>query len=432
MIKDLKIYFTPKLLAIFFLGISSGIPLALTSSTLFVRMVESGISKTTMGFFIYAGICYSLKFIWSPIFDNYKLPFLHKIFGRRRSWLLVIQTILIFSIMALGTYDPANNLTLSFTLALLVAFVSASQDIVVDAYRIEVLTLEEQGAGAFMANFGYRIGMLVSNAGALFLASAVSWVLVYNICALAIFVGLITSFLIKEPNIEIEQTNEATAFFERIRFSVLAPFLDFMKRPHWLVILMFVMFFKFGDALAGAMTNPFLLELGFSKIEIASIVKTFGLFATMFGSFVGGVLMYRVGMIKGLWIAGIFQMVSNLFFLILCEYGYSVPLLTIVMSLENFAAGLGSVALIAYLGSLCNVAFSATQYALLSSVATLGRTFLSGPSGIIADLFGWRYFFLISTIAALPGLIFLYILANKLVKIDKKFETLETNIVTGV
>ncbi len=403
--------FDKNLAIMFFLGSTSGLPIALILSTLKALLSDKGFDLKTIGFFSLVSLTYTLKFFFAPIIDSFGLPILTKTFGQRRSWIIFSQIILIIFISALGLVTISANLTAIAVLAFLVAFASASQDIVIDAYRIEIIKKEDQGLAAGFYVYGYRIGMLISGAGALILADLISWAAVYFIMATFMLIGIITTFFADESRKEWQQ--KKYSFDSWFKESVISPFVDFKNHQNWYIIFAFIIFFKLGDAFAGNMTLPFLLELTFSKIEIASIVKSFGLFATLFGVFVGGVLVKKMGVNKSLWIAGIAQMISNLAFSYLSTKGHSIDTLYFIIFIENFSGGIGDSVFVVYLSSLCSFSFSATQYALLASLATFARSTLSSFAGIFAESLGWYQFFILSTFLALPGLIFLSILTIK-------------------
>ena len=399
------------LIIIFFLGISSGLPLSLVLSTLKASLLEKGFDLKTIGFFSLVSLPYTLKFFFAPVIDSCPVPFLTKMFGQRKSWIILTQILLAIAIFALGAAGITNNLSAIAVFAVLVAFASASQDIVIDGYRIELIEKENQGLAASFYVYGYRIGMLISGAGALALAEVISWDAVYFIMAgCALSTVLITIFA-EETRKNFQQKNHD--FVSWFKHSVIDPFLDFMHRERWYVILAFVICFKLGDVFAGNLTLPFLLNIGFSKIEIASIVKTFGLFATLFGVFVGGVFVKKLGLNKSLWIAGVMQMASNLTFSYLSQIGYNPLMLYPVIFVENLSGGIGDAVFVAYLSSLCSIAFSATQYALLVSFATFSRSLLTSSAGVFAEVLGWYEFFILSTLLAIPGLLFLLLLTRK-------------------
>ena len=421
------VYRNPRVIAILFLGFSSGLPLALTGQTLSLWLKDEGLSLTAIGLFAAVGTPYALKFLWAPLMDKARIPGLTHLLGRRRSWLIVTQFSLIAATLALGFSGPAVNLGVTAMLAVAVAFASASQDIVVDAYRVEILEEHQFAAGAAAIVFGYRVGMLVSGAGALYLASAFVWPLVYAAMAVLLLVGVATVLLNPEPTLRetpesIVRESEVRAWLaERPRLSgslgaavawlyiaVVCPFAEFMARPAWVAILLFVIFYKFGDSLAGVMTFPFLDDIGFTKIDIANVAKVFGFAATLAGLALGGALMAGLGLYRSLWVCGILQLVSNLMFAVQAMVGADITLLALTIGLENLAGGMGTAVFVAYLSSLCNVAYTATQYALLSSFMVVARTWLSSSGGALAEWLDWIGFFLLTTGAAVPGLMLLW------------------------
>ncbi|MDE3059602.1 MAG: AmpG family muropeptide MFS transporter [Pseudomonadota bacterium] len=393
------------MLAILCLGFSSGLPLALTASTLGVWLTESGVSKAAIGLFAAAATPYALKFLWSPLIDGMPFPGLSKLLGRRRGWLVATQLALAGTLVLLGLADPAINPWLTAVMALLVAIASASQDIVIDAYRVEILKPEQQGAGAAAAVLGYRLGMIASSAGALYLAAYAGWTIAYWLMAALMGIGMVAVLLSPEPN-KIRES-EKSDFLHWMRAHVLEPFTDFMQRPHWLVILLFIILYKLGDAFMGVMTNPFLIDIGFTKEQIASIVKLYGVIATIIGSVIGGALVFRWGAARSLWVCGIAHAVTNLMFVLQARAGADSGLLALSITLENISGGMGTSAFVAYLSGLTHARFTATQYALLSSLAAFGRTWLSTPSGWLAGKLGWEKFFLLAALLALPGLVLL-------------------------
>ncbi len=396
---------------IFFLGISSGLPLALILSTLKASLLEKGFDLKTIGFFSLVSLPYTLKFCFAPIIDSCPVPFLTRMVGQRKSWIMLTQILLAITIFALGAAGISNDLSAIAVFAVLVAFASASQDIVIDGYRIELIEKENQGLAASFYVYGYRIGMLISGAGALALAEIISWDAIYFIMAgCALSTVAITIFAEETRKNFVQKNHDFISWFKH---SVIDPFTNFMHHDRWYVILAFIICFKLGDVFAGNLTLPFLLNIGFSKIEIASIVKTFGLFATLFGVFVGGLIVKRIGITKSLWVAGIMQMMSNLTFSYLSQIGYDAQMLYPVIFIENLSGGIGDAVFVAYLSSLCAVEFSATQYALLVSFATFSRSLLTSSAGVFAEVLGWYQFFILSTLLAIPGLIFLLLLTRK-------------------
>lgn len=388
--------FSKNMLIAFLMGMSSGLPLLLTLSTMQAWMKNEGVDLTKIGLMTLTGIPYTIKFLWAPLFDKVSLPFL----GRRRGWLLVIQTFLAFSIILLGRSHPANNLTIFFLLTLLVTFFSASQDIVIDAYRREALKDSELGLGTSLYVNGYRIAMIIAGAGALMLSDHLPWRTVYLIMGGFVGVGLLTTLFAKEPEVEAPLPKD-------FRTAVIGPFVDYFKRDGSLWILAFILFYKIGDQMATTMTMPFYLDLGFSKTEVAAVVKIFGVWATITGGLLGGIWMLKLKIHRALWIFGLLQMVTILGFVLLGIVGKSIPVLALVIAGENLAGGMGTSAYAAYMAGLTNKQYTATQYALLSALMGIPRVFASAPTGYIAENFGYQFFFLFCTLMAIPGLIIL-------------------------
>jgi PAT family beta-lactamase induction signal transducer AmpG len=405
----LAVYLEPRLLVIFLMGFASGLPLALTGATLAIWLTELGLSLTSIGLFAALGVPYNAKFVWSPLVDRVPVPLLGRRLGRRRAWMLVIQLALMGAVATLGAARPREAPLATALLALLVAFLSASQDIVIDAYRIESVPEGEQGAAAAMTQYGYRLGMLASGAGALYLAASLAWFWVYVAMAGLLAIGVATTLLAPEPP-GTGPPPPGRGVVERLREAVVEPFAEFLHRHGpgiALLVLAFILLYKLGDAFAGAMANPFYVKIGFSKVEIASVTKVFGLGATLAGVFLGGLLVSRYGLMPALLVCGILQMLSNLTFAAQALVGHDVRLLIFTIGMENLTGGMGSAAFVAYLSVLCNVAYTATQYALFTSFMAVGRTLLASTSGWVADQVAWVTFFVISTVVALPGLLIL-------------------------
>ena len=409
---SLAVYREPRLLAILFMGFSSGLPLALTFGTLSFRLAEEGVSRTSIGLYSLVGISYSVKFLWSPLIDRLPLPFLTARLGRRRGWALLIQPALALAILALGFTNPVFDPAATALAAVLVAFLSASQDIVIDAYRIELLRPQEQGAGAAATQWGYRFGMLASSAGALYAAQFGGWRFAYAAMAGLMFVGMATVWLTPEPGgirppeplLGESPLARAAHWLNR---AVVAPFTDILGRPGAVAILAFVILYKYGDALAGTMSNPLYVALGFSKVEVANIGKLYGFLASLLGLGLGGVLVLRLGVLRALLVCGILQALSNLLYAAQAEVGHNLPALALTIGAENLTGAMGSAAFVAYLSGLCTLSFTATQYALLSSLAAIGRTILSASGGALADALGWYKFFFLATGACVPALLLL-------------------------
>ena len=416
--KIIEFYFSKKLNFIFILGIASGIPLYLVLSTLIIWLTRENIDLSTIGLFTLTQIPWTIKFLWAPIIDFYKIPILSNLIGKRKSWLILAQFLLVVSIVLIGVNDPKENLLLTAFLAFLIAFFSATQDIIIDALRIELLSKDQQGAGAAMTQAGYRVGGILAGAGCLYLREIMSWQNVFLIVGLFIIVLSIFSFFIPEPhkkklNVKNSKnkniTKHISIFFD--------PILEFFDRNLFykiFFILLLILLYKFGDVVAGVMANPFYVKLGFSNIEIANASKLFGVIATLIGVFIGGWLVKKYGILNSLIVGSILQILSNLLFVALSNIGPNYLFLIITVAGENISGGLGSSAFVAYLSVLCNKKYTATQYALLSSIMGIARTFLSSPSGFLVNYIGWTNFFLYSTIFGIPGLIILFWMSKKL------------------
>jgi len=406
----LAVYRDRRMLAILALGFSSGLPLLLTFSTLSAWLATEGVSRTAIGLFAAVGTPYSFKFLWSPLIDGIRLPLFGRL-GQRRGWAIAVQLVLMGMVLILGSLAPKAEPVLTAIVALAVAFLSASQDIVIDAYRVEILRPEQQGAGATMIQVGYRLGMLVAGAGALYIADRFGWHAAYLVMALLVVVGIATILANPEPAGRAEKTGAAEREPGRLsrwlREHVIAPFADFLERPAWLAILLFILLYKLGDAVAGVMANPLYIDLGFTLSEIASVSKIFGFFATLLGAFLGGLMVTRVGLFPSLLVCGIAQSATILMYALQAIAGHDIAMLAVTVAGENITGAMGSAALVAYLSGLCSVGYTATQYALLSSLATVGRAVLSSTSGWLADQMDWVSFFLASTMLGVPGILLL-------------------------
>ncbi len=427
-VESTSVYFERRVLSLLFFGFSSGLPLLLVYSTLSAWLTEVGVSKTMIGFISLVGTAYALKFLWSPIVDRMPVPILTRLVGRRRSWMLVSQAVLIVAIYGMARSNPesADGLWWMIFWAVVVAFASATQDIVIDAYRTEILDDEKLGAGAANLVFGYRVAMLAAGGGSLIVADFAGWSAAYMVMAGLVLVGVATVLLNPEPAIRRSRESDALEekgrdFLQRnahlpgavlgvaasVYTAVVCPFAEFMSRRGWIPVLLFVALYKYGDALLGVMALPFYLEMGFSKTEIGAISKGFGLAMTLVGAGLGGVMVARYGILRALLFCGVLQAASNLVFAVQAWVGYSVPMLMVTIATENLSGGMGTTAFVAYLSSLTNVAYTATQYALLSSLMAFARTIFASGSGWLADQMDWVSFFLVTTLAALPGLVLL-------------------------
>ncbi|HEX3954807.1 MAG TPA: AmpG family muropeptide MFS transporter [Stellaceae bacterium] len=411
----LSAYREPRLIAVLLMGFSSGLPLALTFGTLSYWLAEIGVSLTAIGLFGLVRSSYSLKFLWSPLIDRLPIPFLTAWLGRRRSWALAIQVLLALAILALGSTDPRLDPAMTALAAVVVAFLSASQDIVIDAYRIELLRPEEQGAGAAATQWGYRFGMLASGAGALYAANYGGWHFAYALMAGLMLVGMVTVWFTPEPGgVQPPEPLPGPTTAARARAwltrAVAAPFFDLFLRhggSRMLAIVLFIVLYKFGDALAGSMANPLYVMLGFTKVEVATVAKVYGVIATLAGVAFGGILVARIGVFRSLLICGGLQALSNLMYAMQVWAGHDVAMLALTIGGENLTGGMASAAFVAYLSGLCSRDFTATQYALLSSLATVGLNVLAASGGALAQALGWIPFFLISTLFCAPALFLL-------------------------
>ena len=425
-------YLEKKMLITLSMGFVSGVPLLLTITLLQAWLTDEGISKSTIGLFALVGLPYSLKFIWAPLFDHFIISRL----GRRRGWLLIIQILLIASIIILGMSDPAMNPFNVAVLATLVAFSSASQDIVIDAYRRESLTDEEQTIGASAYVLGYRIGALAAGAGGLILADYMTYQMVYAFMSAIMIYGVFITLIAEEPKNYYEPSNFMSAiynpfveFFNRyVSINIASDRLTNLKNRSKIsrrnimsntlvipiLILLFILLYKIGDTMAHSLSTNFYLDIGFSKSEIGTIVKFFGLFATLIGAFIGGLLSLKIGLYRSLMIFGIFQAIATLGFSILAYFGNSLYLLMIVISLENLAAGMGYTAYLAFIANMTNKRFTATQFALMTALMSLPRTLFSGMSGYLVEMLDWELYFIFCSLIAFPALIILIKLRRSL------------------
>lgn len=411
-----RVYANPLVIALFLLGLSSGAPFGILAEPLIARLAETGVSKTEIGFFALLSLPYSLKIIWAPIVDRVGFPGLGRVFGRRRGWALASQTCLLAAIVALGLADPALSLGLTAVCALAVAFSSATQDIVLDAYRIEVLDESCMAAGAATMVFGWRAGQAGGAAAGLLLADALPWPVVFSLLGLSVVVGMVTLVVCPEPSngrasIAPPERSKENSPKKRLadiadwfNEAFLAPLKDLSKRQGWIAIFLFILLYKFGDAVLAVMKVPFFLEIGFTKTEIAEVVKVFGFFPIVAGGFMGGLLLARVGLMTGLLICGVLMAASNLVFIIQAQAGADLTVLAFTIAIENVTTGMGTAAFVAYLSSLCSIAYTATQYALLTSLMAASRTVFSSGAGWLADQVTWPVFFIASTLAAIPAL----------------------------
>ena len=418
----LAVYSKPRVLIVLFLGFSAGLPLALSGSTLLIWMREAKVDLGTIGLFALVGTPYTIKFLWAPVVDALGVPILSSILGRRRGWLIFSQLLLMVSIAFLAFCDPAKAPWLVALGALLVATASATQDIVIDAFRIESLPEDQQAAGMASYVAAYRLGMLASTAGALYLVTGFedlgvsksgAWTGSYLTMAALVVVGMITTLIATEPETSaaVKANHAAHAGdnpVRRVAVAAYGAFTEFLTRDAALVVLSFVVLYKLCDAFAGTMTAPFVIDLGFTRNDYATIVKVVGFAATLIGGFAGGALAVACPLVTCLWIGALLQMVSNLVFTWQALVGVNMWALTVTICVENFTGAVGTVIFVAYLSALCNSPLhTATQYALLTALAAVGRTYMSAGAGFVAEASGWPLFFVISSATALPSLVLL-------------------------
>jgi PAT family beta-lactamase induction signal transducer AmpG len=413
----LAVYFRGPVLIVLLLGFSAGLPLALSGDTLRVWMADRGVDLGTIGLVSLAGLPYTIKFLWAPVVDALPMPWLTERLGRRRGWLIATQLALIATILFLGTRDPlAAPLAVGLG-ALLVALASATQDIVIDAYRVESLRPEEQAAGMASYVAAYRVGMLASGAGVIAFTAwletegfdkATVWAIGYAVAALLVVVGMLAVLAGREPDTAAARATAPSTGSDavaRVLHTAKSAFADFLSRDAALAVLAFVILYKVCDALAGAMTAPFVLQLGYDKATYAAIVKGVGLAALLIGGFTGGAVARTLPLSTSLWLGAILQMASNLTFVWLGTQVPTAGALTVAIVIENFAGAIGTVIFVAYLSALCrNPLHTATQYALLTALASTGRTLLSGGTGYVAEAIGWPAFFIATALSALPAL----------------------------
>jgi PAT family beta-lactamase induction signal transducer AmpG len=412
----LTVYLKPRVLIVILLGFSSGMPLALSGATLAVWMTESGVDIRTIGLYALVGLPYTIKFLWAPLVDALDVPVLSRLLGRRRGWLVFTQLLLIAAILFLGFQNPTAALWPVALGAVMVAAASATQDIVIDAFRVESLDTSEQAAGMAGYVAAYRVGMLASGAGVIALAAwfghlgvplQTTWALGFAAAAALMGVGLIASLFATEPPAP-ENLEKGRDPVTRVMMTAFGAFQEFLTRDAAILILLFVVLYKFCDAFAGVLTAPFVINIGFDKAVYAAVVKGVGFAAALLGGFAGGVIARALPLSTSLWIGGILQMISNLAFSWLALIGTSVPALTATIVFENFTGSIGTVIFVAYLSALCGVRLhTATQFALLTALAAVGRTTLASGGGFVAAETGWALFFVITSVAAIPGLLLL-------------------------
>ncbi|HEU5360948.1 MAG TPA: MFS transporter [Candidatus Deferrimicrobiaceae bacterium] len=391
-------------------GFSSGLPLALTSGTLQAWMTVAGVDLRTIGVFALVGIPYTVKFLWSPLMDRFVPPWM----GRRRGWMFMTQAALLLGIATMAFGNPMGAPFALGAVALLVAFTSASQDIVIDAYRTDVLREPERGLGAAVFVTGYRIAMLVSGALALILSERIGWRNTYLLMASLMAVGIATSMFGPEPEIRVVPP-------KTLQEAAWGPLRDFFSRRAAAALLLLIVLYKLGDAYAGTLTTAFLIRgVGFSPTDVGTINKGLGLVSLIAGAMFGGTLMVRLGLYRSLLAFGILQAVSNLSFMVLSWVGKSYAMLVFTIAFENVCGGMGTAAFVALLMAMCDHRYTATQYALLSSLAALGRIFVAPTSGYVVESVGWAIFFLLTTVTALPGLGMLWRFRGEIARLESE------------
>ncbi|MEJ2114479.1 MAG: AmpG family muropeptide MFS transporter [Gammaproteobacteria bacterium] len=422
----LKVYKQPKVIAMLFLGFSAGLPLFLVFGTLSIWLRREGIDRSAIGFISWVTLLYGLKFLWAPLVDRFPVPLLTNLLGQRRSWMLLAQIGVLAGLWIMSNTSPSTEITVLVYAALLVAFSSATQDISIDAWRIESVSINQQGAMAGTYQLGYRLGLILAGGGATIIAGSSSWNTAYFIMGCTMFVGMITTLIISEPVRKIgqqtwEQEQRVVDFLDGpsklpnvlrniiawFIGAVICPFVDFFARNRaaaiW--ILLFIGFFRISDITMGVMSGPLYVDMGFTDTQIGLVSKTFGIAVTIFGALLGGVLVMRYGMMKILIVSAILVVLTNLLFAWLATQGPEVSLLALVITADNLSGGIAGSAFIAYLSSLTNKAYTATQYALFSSLMLLPAKFLGGFSGQIVDDYGYIHFFIYAGMLGVPAIL---------------------------
>ena len=450
-LQALRVYMHPRVLGMLTLGFSAGLPLLLIMGTLSFWLREAGIDRTTIGHLSWIGLAYSVKWMWSPLVDRLPLPLLTRLLGRRRAWLLLSQVIITIALVGMAMTDPQIDLAQLVFFALAVAFASATQDIALDAYRIEAVAVELQGAMAATYQAGYRMAMILASAGVLWIAAAMDisnityehapWRIAYLIMALSMAVGIVTTLLIREPDVaydRLSSKNEQIAqmaiaqwplhpllrrFLVWLYGALIAPFRDFIVRHgrQALLILGLIAIYRISDVVMGVMSNPFYVDMGYSKDEVAAISKVYGVLMTIVGAAIGGILTLKIGIMRTLFLGAVLSAVTNLLFVWLAGQGHDVNALIFTISADNLSAGIASSAFIAYLSGLTNSAYSATQYALFSSVMLLLPKFIAGFSGQFVDAYGYEPFFIATALLGLPVLILVWLAGQA--RFDQRTET---------
>ena len=416
-----RYYLQRPVLVIFFLGFSGGLPFPLVYSTLTYWLAEAEIVRSTISAFAWLGFAYSFKLMWSPLVDWVNFPILSGVLGRRRSWLLVCQIALLAGLVWLANIDPTREMVTFTLVAVLVAFFSATQDIVIDAYRIESAEIRLQGVMAAAYQYGYRVAVIVATAGALFIAEATSWAMAYQVMAVCMMVGVATTLLCSEPTTEVVLSGKLTGSTvekaqQWIYVAIVQPFVDFVQRygRSGFLCLAFIGSFYVSDRVLGIMAMPFYEDIGFTKPQVATIAKFYGLWVSIFGAAAGALAVVKFGLARCVVVASILIVSTNLFFVLIALSGAHLPLLTLTISFDNFAVGFGSTVMIAYMSSLVNVNFTATQYALFSSINTFFGKLLAGFSGDVQLALGWMNFFFYAAATGIPAIVLSIFVARRL------------------
>ncbi|MBT8118802.1 MAG: MFS transporter [Gammaproteobacteria bacterium] len=440
-VEALAVYLKPRVLAMLFLGFSAGLPLLLVFGTLSGWLAREGVDKSTIGHISWVALLYGLKFVWSPLVDHLKLPLLNRVFGQRRSWMLLAQVGIVSGLLLMAATDPQSQLIILVYSALLVAFSSATQDIAIDAWRIEAMPVETQGAMAATYQTGYRLGMLLAGGGAFTIAHYYSWPVAYSSLAICMLLGIITTLVIAEPEHVIsrntwKQEEKVITFLEGSAHlpkgqrdvyawfigAVICPFTDFFIRngKYALIILLFIGLFRISDITMGIMANPLYVDIGYSDLQIGLVTKTIGPVITILGAIIGGILVIRYGMMPILLLGAFLVVATNLLFVLLAILPANTLYLSMVIGADNLSGGLAGSAFIAYLSSLTNRAYTATQYALFSSLMLLPAKFIGGFSGDIVDAFGFVHFFIYTALLGLPAIMLIIYLMRHPVNITQE------------
>ncbi len=405
-----RFYLQEKVVVIFFLGFSAGLPFLLVYSTLSAWLKDAGLQMSTISTFAWLGFAYSLKFAWAPFIDSLPLPYLTRWLGRRRGWLLLSQLAIGAALLAMSSASPSEAIGVFAAVALVVAFSSATQDIVIDAYRIESAEVDMQGVLAAAYQYGYRLAMLIAGAGALYIAQFGSWSMAYKAMSACMLVGIATTLWCKEPAVNVVpfvyQGSIVTRMAQWFKHAVADPFADFFKRfgSFAMIIVLFILFFRLSDYVLGILANPFYLDIGFSKAEVASVAKIYGVIVSLVGAGAAGWTVVKYGVARCLIVATVLIASTNLFFAVMVKVGAEIWMLTVTISADNFAMGFGGTVFIAYLSSLVNASFTATQYALMSSLMSLLGKFTAGYSGNVQEAVGWFGFFIYAAALGIPAI----------------------------